>query len=274
MERLLRAKAFLNTRKPGTVFLLVLVALSLANAAAEVVGKVVATKNEALTSDFLGQDFQPDGDLSKPVWAGAERVRFDADAFQSQRSYPELETWVASRWSGRYLYLAFWCRYVQLHTYHGEDPAIERWNLWERDVVEAFLSPQPEISGHYYEFEVAPNNQWIDLAVHLDAKPKPLHDMHWNSGFDHAVRIDAERHEWTVEMRIPIAALKASAPAPGMEWRVNFYRADGKDGDVGAGQRLLSWRPMPVNNGSFHQPASFGVLRFIRTGKGDVRDAQ
>ncbi|MHB1023939.1 MAG: carbohydrate-binding family 9-like protein [Acidobacteriaceae bacterium] len=218
-----------------------------------------------LISDFLSTDYLPDGNLEKPVWATAEKVHFDQDAFQKLHQYPDIATMVASRWTRRYLYLAFWCRYITLHTFEGEDPKPERWKLWDRDVVEAFISPWAEQRNRYYEFEIAPNNQWLDLAIDLDARPKPIHNMQWNSGFEHATKIDPSRRMWMVELRIPVESMGISHLEPGMEWRLNFYRADGIAGD--GGQRLLSWRGMPIANGSFHQPASFGLLKFIRTTK-------
>jgi hypothetical protein len=50
---------------------------------------------------------------------------------------------------------------------------------------------------------------------------------------------------------------------PGMEWRINLYRADGKGGD--SQRRFLSWSPLPPGTKlSFHQPASFGIIRFVK----------
>jgi len=50
--------------------------------------------------------------------------------------------------------------------------------LWNKDVAEVFLNPQPERLWHYYEFEVAPNNQWIDLEI--AGKGISDHDAKWN----------------------------------------------------------------------------------------------
>ena len=47
-----------------------------------------------------------------------------------------------------------------------------------------FSNPQPERITHYYEFEVAPNNQWIDLEI--EKTKTPFNDAAWNSGFSHA----------------------------------------------------------------------------------------
>lgn len=215
-----------------------------------------------IVSEFSKVDVVPDGNLGK-FWATAERVRFNEAAF-TRKKYPKAETMVASRWTAKYLYLAFWCHYQKLNIYEGEDPGPERWGLWEKDVVEAFINPQPEDPSHYYEFEVAPTNQWIDLEIHLHHRP---HNAKWNSGFEHATRIDAAHHIWTAEMRIPIRSMKVEEIKPGAEWRLNFYRDDGPG--VGYARRKMSWGPLPVNSAAelFHQPASFGTIRFAGAGE-------
>lgn len=217
-----------------------------------------------IVSEFSDVDVVPDGNLGKKMWSTAKRVRFDHAAF-SRMSYPEAETVVASRWTTKYLYLAFWCRYQSLNTYEGEDAGPERWELWERDVVEAFINPQPERPSHYYEFEVAPNNQWLDLEI--DLKRVPFGDRKWDSGFEHATRIDSVGHLWTVEMRIPVVSMTNEAIRSDAEWRINFYRCDGPGTDES--RRMLSWGPLPLDlpQHSFHQPASFGVLRFSIPGE-------
>jgi hypothetical protein len=144
-----------------------------------------------------------------------------------------------------------------LNVYEGEDVSKERLGLWDRDVAEVFLNPQPEIITHYYEFEVAPNNQWVDLEI--DKTKEPFGDANWNSGFVHATKIDARNHIWTAELRIPLTSMKAASIGPGTLWRVNFLRAAGLGGDE---QRLfLAWSSIPEGR-SFHVPSRFGILRF------------
>jgi alpha-galactosidase len=209
---------------------------------------------------FSSQDFIPDGDLEKPVWKNAKWVKFDHDAFTPVKHFPGAETAVASFWTAGYVYFAFRCKYTTLNIYEGEDPAKERWELWNRDVVEVFANPEPERVNHYYEFEVAPNNQWIDLEIDLDKTP--FNDAAWDSGFEHATRLDAPKRLWTCEMRIPLGSLKAERLEPGAQWRVNFYRADGPGNDTQ--RRFLSWSPIPGAKHSFHAPTRFGVIRFER----------
>ena len=210
-------------------------------------------------SKLLATDFVPNGDLTKDVWKDAMRVAL-GDRF-SHKPLAGSDTQVASLWTAQYVYFAYWCRFRSLNIYEGEDPAKERWELWNRDVVEAFINPQPERFLHYYEFEVAPNNQWIDLEI--DLSKNPMNDAAWDSHFEHATKLDAEHKSWTVEMRIPASSMNASAIRAGDEWRLNLYRCDGPGDD--SQRRFLSWSPLPPgSNGSYHQPATFGLIKFVK----------
>jgi hypothetical protein len=212
-----------------------------------------------MTSKFLAADFVPNGDLAKDVWKDATRVTL-GDRF-SHNPLAGSETQAASLWTPHYIYLAYWCRYRSLNIYEGEDPAKERWELWNRDVVEAFINPQPERFLHYYEFEVAPNNQWIDLEI--DLSKNPMNDAAWDSHFEHATKVDPEHKSWTVEIRIPASSMNASAIKAGDEWRINLYRCDGPGDD--SQRRFLSWSPLPAGtDGSYHQPAAFGIIKFVK----------
>src|SRR5690242_7906583 len=202
-------------------------------------------------------NFLPDGDLTKPAWKHAKWLEFDRDA-SGKSQYPEAATRVASLWTETHIYFAFSCRYDALNIYAGEDSKAERWQLWDRDVVEVFLNPQPERVNHYFEFEVAPNNQWIDLEI--DKTKDPFNDASWNSGFEHATSINAKNHIWTVEMRIPVSSMNLSAIRPGAEWRVNFFRAAGEGGDDR--RKFLAWSIIPEGK-TFHVPTRFGILRLV-----------
>jgi len=211
--------------------------------------------DDGIWSIPAGADFMPDGNLEKEIWKGAQQIRFKRDAFLDV-AYPEIETSVATVWTPQFLYLAYRCRFQSLHMFETEDPADERWELWNRDVVEAFMAPPDAGDSQYYEFEVAPNNQWLDLEIDLsDGRPNP---KNWNSGFLHATQVDKADGVWTAEMRIPVGAMGVKEIDPESNWRINFCRCDGH----GSERRFLSWRSLDSGDRSFHQPARFGVLRF------------
>jgi hypothetical protein len=126
-------------------------------------------------------------------------------------------------------------------------------------VAEVFINPEPERVSHYYEFEVAPNNQWIDLEI--DKTKTPFNDATWDSHFDHATRIDSEHQVWTSEIRIPFSPMKVEAIQPGTEWRINYYRADGPGDD--SKRRFMCWSTIPEGK-TFHVPTRFGILKFVK----------
>lgn len=207
-----------------------------------------------VTAKFTPVDFAPDGSISGQRWSQAAWIQFDESADGKTRYSGA--TQVAALWSARYLYFAFRSHYSQLTYFEEEDPALERWELWDRDVVELFLNPEPDQIDRYYEFDVAPNNQWADLAI--DKAGLPLHDASWNSGFLHAVAIDRQTRIWTCEMRIPFGSMVANPPPAGAQWGVNFFRREGSGDD----RRAMAWSPVP--DGAIETPDRFGVLRFAR----------
>ncbi|HTV56715.1 MAG TPA: glycoside hydrolase domain-containing protein [Terriglobia bacterium] len=216
------------------------------------------TSDSRIISKRAPEDFAPDGNLQKEIWQTADWAHFDND-MSGQKDYPQSETDVATVWTPHYVYFADRCKYTTLNVFEHADPVAERWGLWNRDVVEVFINPQPERVNHYYEFEVSPNNLWIDLEINKDQSP--FNDASWDSHFDHATRIDPEHHIWTCEMRIPVDSMGAKLIAAGAEWRLNLFRADGPGDD--SQRRFLSWSTIPSGN-SFHVPTRFGIIQFAK----------
>lgn len=217
---------------------------------------MVALATDVIWSRRASTDFIPDGNLNKRIWVDAQQMCFERDAFQD-RAYPEIETSVATMWTPHNLYLAYRCRFLSLHTFEEEESTGERWELWNRDVVEAFISPSPVTATHYYEFELAPNNQWLDLEIEFnDGQPSP---KDWNSGFCHATQIDTLSRVWTAEIRIPVEPMGVREIDASSQWRINLCRSDGPSND----RRFLSWRRLDPSRRSFHQPMLFGRLRFL-----------
>jgi len=211
-----------------------------------------------LEAKHSSSDFALDANLSKKTWEEAKWVEFD-QSMDGKTAYPTEKSRVAAVWTEKYVYFAFWCKYERLNTFEGEDPAKERWELWNKDVAEVFLNPQPERLWHYYEFEVAPNNQWVDLEI--TGKGIEAHDAKWNSGFEHATHLDSQKHIWTTEMRIPLSSMNVSEPKVGMKWRANFFRATGLGGDEK--RKFLAWSVISEGT-TFHAPNYFGILRLAK----------
>ncbi len=154
-------------------------------------------------------------------------------------------------WSKTTLYLRFECRYRELNVFDDSDPNGRRDQLWDRDVAEAFLQPDPSQPHAYKEFEVSPNGMWIDLDISPGAKP----DL--ESGMTRSVHLDEKAHTWAAELAIPMRALTPDFD-PHAIWRVNFFRVEGKQEPRG----YYAWQPTHSPHPNFHVPAAFGRMRF------------
>jgi alpha-galactosidase len=183
-------------------------------------------------------------------WQQASPVTFCSD-WQGKNPDPERQTQVRVLWSAKTLYLRFECRYRELTVFTDSDPNGRRDHLWDRDVAEAFLQPDPTRERYYKEFEVSPNGMWIDL----DISPEPRADL--KSGLQHSVVLDERAKTWVAELAIPIKALTTKFD-PKALWRANFYRVEGAKEP----RRYLAWQPTGTPEPNFHVPSAFGRLRF------------
>jgi predicted TIM-barrel fold metal-dependent hydrolase len=212
-----------------------------------------------LLARHIARDFKPDGRLQESEWAQATPFHLEQQSLDG-RARPELSTTCRALWSDHYLYLGYECPFTELTTYETPAPAAglaggatERIQspaaLWDKDVVELFVAPDPGQITHYTEYEWAPNNEALDLRIR-----RPDSDFGWSSGMEWQVVVDRPRKVWTCEVRIPLGALSDIAPQSGTRWRVNLYRIDR------ANQAFLALNP--TLNRSFHTPERFGWLEF------------
>ena len=186
-----------------------------------------------------------------PEWLNAPPIAFCAD-WRGLNPDPARQTEVRALWTPGSLYLRFECRYRELFLFDDSDPNGRRDHLWDRDVAEAFLQPDPSHTRHYREFEVSPNGMWIDL----DIFPGGLSDL--KSGLQRSVWLDRERHYWAAELAIPMLALTPNFD-PAATWRVNFYRVEGTEEP----RFYSAWRPTGTPQPNFHVPEAFGKMHFV-----------
>jgi hypothetical protein len=127
-------------------------------------------------------------------------------------------------------------------------------SLWERDVCEIFITPDTGEIKHYYEFEVAPTGEWIDLALTVTTEGR---DTDWNfrSGMTAAAHIGAGTI--TSALRVPWKAF-GHTPRAGERWRCNLFRCVGRDPSRG----YLAWQPTHTPEPAFHVPEKFGWIVF------------
>jgi alpha-galactosidase len=208
-----------------------------------------ARRNTAAAAPFHGQ--LGDADFPPPnAWRSAEPVFFDAD-WQGKNSDPQRHTEVRLLWTPEFLYLKFVARYRFITIFDDADSNGRRDKLWDRDVAEVFLQPDPTHLRRYKEFEVSPNGFWIDLEIANGTL------QHLKSGLQRRVSINQVKKTWTAELAIPMNSLTQHFAPPSI-WRVNFFRVEGPTEP----RFYSSWQPTKTPQPNFHVPEQFGFLRF------------
>jgi alpha-galactosidase len=198
----------------------------------------------------MRESLDPEGFPKSSAWELANALRFDSD-WQGKNADPERETEVRLLWTADTLYLRFRAKYRTITIFEDAEPNGRRDQLWDRDVAEVFLQPDPSNPRRYKEFEVSPNGFWIDL----DIAPGEKHDL--KSGLRRRVIVNEASKTWIAELAIPMNCLVERFD-PGAAWHVNFYRVEGA-----TETRFYSaWRPTGTAVPNFHLPEAFGQLIF------------
>ena len=136
------------------------------------------------------------------------------------------------------------------------EPKTERktLGLWDRDVCEIFIAPNPQNPSRYFEFEAAPTGEWVDLGIVLAPEGR-LTDWDYSSGMTVSATVEETRIK--VAMSIPWSE-SIPKPTPKDLWLVNLFRCVGPE----APDRYLAWRPTRTPEPNFHVPEAFGSLVF------------
>jgi len=209
-----------------------------------------ATTTSEIVASFVAGDISLDAEHPAAEWQRAQPIVFCSD-WQGNNPEEQRETAVRVLWSPQTLYLRFECRYRELYLFEDSDSNGRRDHLWDRDVAEAFLQPDPSRAHYYRELEVSPNGMWIDL----DIFPGGLADL--KSGLKKSALLDEKGLRWVAELAIPIKALTSNFD-PKAVWRANFYRVEGKQEP----RAYMAWQATGTAQPNFHVPSAFGSMRF------------
>lgn len=192
-------------------------------------------------------------EFTHPAWNGATAIQITRK--WSGEEAP-VSRYAEARviWSAESLVVRFVCRQKE-PLIVNPDPQLDKKTigLWDRDVCEIFIAPDPNTPQRYFEFEAAPTGEWVDLGIDLTPVGRET-NWKFNSGMTAAAHIAGE--ELTIIIRIPWSA---SIPKPqrGDAWRCNLFRCVGTGND-----RYLAWRPTHTPDPYFHVPEVFGRLDF------------
>ena len=207
---------------------------------------------DTVTAARIAHEISLNARHSAAEWQTATGISFCED-WQGKNPDSGRQTQVRLLWTPKTLYLRFECRYRELSVFEDSDASGRRDQLWDRDVAEVFLQPDPARPRYYREFEVSPNGMWIDLDIFPEGR------RNLQSGMERSVWLDREHHSWEAEVSIPMRALTANLD-PAAIWRVNFFRVEGP-----REPRFYSaWQATNTTAPNFHVPEVFGKLRFAR----------
>lgn len=195
-----------------------------------------------------------ESDFEDPVWDECQPIRIE-HYWSGEPAKTSRHAEVRLCWSSEALHVRFVCA-QQEPVIVAENPRIDQktLGLWDRDVCEIFIAPDPEKPWRYFEFEAAPTGEWVDLGITVKPSGRET-DWDFRSGFTTAARLEEER--LFVGMRIPWSEA-IPKPEEGEVWRVNLFRCAGPE----APERYLAWRPTHTPEPNFHVPEAFGTLRF------------
>ena len=127
--------------------------------------------------------------------------------------------------------------------------------LWEEEVVEWFVAPGAEVPSAYAELEWNPLGTLFDAWVdNPDGDRRTMRvDRAWSAaGLRWTVRVDRAAALWTVQVRLPWAAVGLKGPGI---LRTNVYRIERP---VSGAAEFQAWSPTLASPADFHRPARFG----------------
>ena len=127
--------------------------------------------------------------------------------------------------------------------------------LWDRDVCEIFIAPDNREPRKYFEFEVAPNGEWIDLTIDLTSGTRET-GWDYKSGMKSTAKIGKDKV--VMAIKVEWKAL-GKTPKTGDVWLGNLFRCVGKDPTRG----YLAWQPTFTKEPAFHVPDKFGKFVFM-----------
>jgi hypothetical protein len=212
-------------------------------------------RSDSLTIGHISTDFSIDK-LDHALWKRAAPVKvgtyWSGEATARGRAFE-----ARLLWSNTALYVRFDAVQDEpLVVSDKPDLTKKTVGLWDRDVCEIFIAPDANNRNKYFEFEIAPTGEWIDLGIEVTAAGRRTY-MEYASGMTSAVRVDNDRV--VMAIKIPFAAL-GKTPRSGDVWLGNLFRCVGKDPTRG----YLAWRPTKTPKPNFHVPEAFGEFVFVK----------
>ena len=204
---------------------------------------------------YISRDFAI-GELNNPAWNTA--VETPVTQYWSGKPAPDGRHFRTKMlWSKTALYVRFEANQSEpLIVSDKPNLKSKTLGLWDRDVCEIFIASDKKERNKYFEFEIAPTGEWVDLGIEVTPTERRT-DWDYASGMQSAVKI--EKDKIVMAIKIEWKAL-GKTPKPGDVWLGNLLRCVGKDPTRG----YLAWQPTNTKEPAFHVPEAFGEFQFVK----------
>jgi hypothetical protein len=205
--------------------------------------------------NYISKDFDISA-LDNKVWKKAKSIK--TKSYWSGEKAPKGRSFKTKLlWSETALYVRFEANQKE-PLIVSDSPNLESKTrgLWDRDVCEIFLAPNAEEFRKYFEFEVAPTGEWIDLGIYQKPDER-ITDWDYISGMKTAARI--EKDKVIMAFKVEWKAFGVT-PKAGDIWLGNILRAMGSEPNRG----YLAWSPTLTEQANFHVPEKFGEFEFVK----------
>lgn len=222
----------------------------------EVNAQIMPAKNQLKTKiKYTKTDFSV-RELENKAWEKAETITIDK--YWSGENAPEGRSFRTKiLWSDAAIYVRFEANQQEpLVVSEAPNLTSKTKGLWDRDVCEIFLAPDKTEPRKYFEFEIAPTGEWIDLGI-FQKTDERITDWDYASGMQSFAKIEKDK-VW-MAIKIEWKAF-GKTPKAGDVWLGNVYRC------IGAGETrgYLAWLPTLTKTPAFHVPEKFGEFEFVK----------
>jgi len=211
----------------------------------------------------VAEPIRVDARWDKPAWRNIEPVELTHYMGDRPEHFPKVRAKLAYDQNNVYVIFRVEDQYVRAVTPRNQGP------VCRDSCVEFFFSPGTDLSKGYFNvemncggtmllnFQVIPRKNMVLLAE------EDLARIEVASSQPRIVEPEiVQPTVWTVEYRLPVDILEryssADKPAPGVEWRANFFKC----ADASSHPHWLTWAKVNRPRPDFHVPEDFGKLVF------------
>lgn len=212
--------------------------------------------NAHLNITFIENDLAV-ADAANAAWTRTDGITIEK-YWSGKRAPNERHFTTRLLWSASAMYVRFDAAQAEpLIVSDRPDVTAKSIGLWDRDVCEIFVAPNVNEPRRYFEFEVAPTGEWLDVALDLTSGERNS-DWEYSSGMETFAEIGPDCVVMT--MKIPWNAFGRPGPKTGDVWLGNLFRCVGE----GVGRGYLAWQPTLTVDPAFHVPERFGEFCFVK----------